>query len=52
MSCTWPAGRETEKEGNRKGDGGGALNEEQLEQLARSFDEEVMPSRNYKPLYL
>jgi hypothetical protein len=23
-----------------------------LEQRARYFDEEVMPSRNYKPLYL
>ena len=52
MSCTWLAGREAEREGNRKGDGGGALNEEQLERLARYFDEEVMSSRNYKPPYL
>jgi hypothetical protein len=52
MSCTWPGGREAEREGNRKGDGGGALNEEQLERLARYFDEEVMSSRNYKPPYL
>ncbi len=30
-------------------DGGGALNEELLERLARYFDEEVMSTRNYKP---
>jgi hypothetical protein len=30
-------------------DGGGALSEEQLERLARYFDEEVMSTRNHKP---
>jgi hypothetical protein len=30
-------------------DGGGALSEEQLERLARYFDDEVISTRNYKP---
>ena len=30
------------------GEGGWALNEEQLERLARYFDEEVISARNYK----
>jgi hypothetical protein len=29
-------------------DGGGALSEEQLERLARYFDEEVISEKNYK----
>jgi len=29
-------------------DGGGALSEEQLERLARYFDEEVISAKNYK----
>jgi hypothetical protein len=29
-------------------DGGGALSEEQLERLARYFDEEVIAARKYK----
>jgi hypothetical protein len=30
-------------------DGGGALDVQQLERLARYFDEEVMSTRSYKP---
>jgi hypothetical protein len=33
-------------------DGGGALSEEQLERLARYFDEEVIAAQNYKILGL